>query len=113
MPTLAQRALMLKVNLAAHGIAITVTRPGEPVVAATGIWHVAKRDDQPYGTDFQNIGARRVMTIARSGTVPNAPRGTVITAADIDGGVTKSWRVDGYDAPAEADYMRLILVETT
>lgn len=99
--------------LSAFGVPATVTRPAPDAtpIPTTGIWTTPLAEVEPFGTDFQTLGARKVLAIARSATLPSAPRGTVILAAESQGGVLKTWRVDGYDGPVRPDEMRLRLVE--
>jgi hypothetical protein len=99
----------------AFGVPITVTRPdfGASPVSTTGVWLPERRETAPFGSDFHNLGARKVMAVTRSATVPNADRGTLISAPEFATDVVKTWRVDGYDGPSEPDVMRLILVPTT
>lgn len=99
MPTLAQLALMQKVNQAAHGVSITVTPPGGSAVTTTGIWHDPLIDTQPLGSDFRRRDPRRVMEIPLTDTLTDVPRGSTVVAADRDGGSAKTWRADGL-APA-------------
>lgn len=85
--------------LAAFGLLVTVTRPApdSTPIATTGIWLDEGLDeDRPYGTDFQARDPRRLMAIPRA-DVATMPRGTTITAPEIAGGATKTWRVDGLD----------------
>lgn len=100
--------------LSAFGVPATVTRlaPDDSPVSTCGIWMSPRVEQEPFGSDFQKIGARKVFALQRSALLPNAPRGTAIVAAEFDGGDVKSWRVDGYDGPLQPDSMRLILVET-
>lgn len=110
MPTLAQLALIQKVNLAAHGIPVTVTPPGGSAVATTGIWHVPLEEQQPYGTDFQRREPRRLMELPRTDSLTAVPRGSIIAAADVDGGATKNWRADGLQRDDDPLRMFMILV---
>lgn len=97
MPTLAQQALMQRLNLGAHGVAITVTVPNGTPVATLGIWHQPLGEAQPVGTDFRRREPRRVLEIPRTATLEAVPRGSVITAPDRDGGATKTWTADGLE----------------
>lgn len=110
----ALRSFALGATFNVMGVAATITRPAPnntPVVT-TGIWLDEKREQEPFGTDFQKRGARKVFAVAVSAALPNAPRGTVVVAAELEGAAAKTWRVDGYDGEVEPDLMRLILVET-
>jgi hypothetical protein len=99
MPTLAQRALMARLNQAAHGVDITVTPPGLAAVTTTGIWHEPLDDPQPYGTNYRKTEPRRVMEIPRSSTLNDIPDGSIVRAVDVDGGSAKNWKVEGLDRP--------------
>jgi hypothetical protein len=109
------RALALDITFSNMGVPATVTRPApdNTPVSTSGIWLEPEDETQPFGTDFQNRGARKVMAFARTAALANAPRGTVIAAAELAGGTVKNWRVDGYARSVTADEMRLILIETT
>ena len=105
------RTLALSLNLGAHGVPATVTRPApdDTPVVTTGIWITTPLEDpQPYGMDFQRAEPRRVMALPRS-ALASLPRETVIVAADTIGGATKTWRVDSLDR-TDADVVRVILV---
>lgn len=88
---------MQRLNLAAHGVAITVTPPSGAPVATTGIWHAELVDAQPYGSDLRRKDPRRVMEIPLNGTLTTVPRGSVIVAADKDGAAARHWRVDALE----------------
>lgn len=110
MPTLAQQALMQRVNLAAHGVAITVTPPAGAPVNTTGIWHSPQAEAQPYGTDLRRRDPRRVMEIPRDATLDDVPRGSIVLAVDVDGGLVKTWRADGCERPDDPLRTYVILV---
>ena len=113
MPTLAQQALMQRLNLAAHGTPITVTRPGGLPIQTTGIWHVPIADPQAFGTDFRRREPRRVMEIPRDDTLDDVPRGSVIVAVDRDGGgAAKTWRADGLERTDDPLRTYVLLVPT-
>ena len=97
MPTLAQQALMQRLNLAPPAVAIPVTRPGQDPVETTGIWHVPLAEAPPFGTDFTRREPRRVLEVPRDDTLDDVPRGSVIVAADRDGAAATTWRADGLD----------------
>lgn len=100
--------------LSAFGVPATVTRPApdDTTISTTGIWTRPRAEDQPFGTDFQKLGSRKVFAVPRSAGLPSAPRGTLVVAAEMRGSTAKTWRVDGYDGPLEPDEMRLVLIET-
>lgn len=100
MPTLAQIALVQRLNLAVHGVALTMTFPdGGASVPAVGIWHPALDDGQPFGTDFSRRDPRRLLEVALTSTVPGVPRGTTIRAQERDGGATHTYIADGLAQP--------------
>jgi len=93
------RTLALEINLAAHGVSATVTRPApdDTPVSTTGIWYTQPLDEtRPFGTDFQR---RDLSTL---------PRGTTIVAPETIGGTDKTWVVDGLER-VEADTWRAIV----
>lgn len=97
MPTLAQQALMQRLNLSAHGVAITVTVPNGTPVATSGIWHQPQPDTQPGAPDVHKLESRQVLEIPRDGTVADLPRGTVIAAQATASGGILQWRVVGFE----------------
>lgn len=110
----ALRASMLSLQFDMDGVAVTITRPAPDTVALTlptgGIWMTPLDEQEPTGTDFSRRDPRKVMAVARTETLPTLPRGTLIVAAELDGGTPYTWRVDGYERPLEPDLMRVILV---
>lgn len=104
------RTLALELNLAAHGVAATVTRPApdDTPVTTTGIWHSGPVEDpQPYGTDFRRREPRRILALPRA-DLATLPRGTTISAPETIGGTAKTWVVDSLDR-VEADTWRAIV----
>jgi hypothetical protein len=97
------------------GVPITIARP-EPdsaPIATTGIWMVQPPEEhRPFGTDFQRREPRRLMAIRRIPGLETFPRGTVITAPELQGGTATDWRVDGFSKPVETDEYRVHLVPT-
>lgn len=112
----ALREWALSVQVDCTGIPITVTRPApdDTQVNTTGVWIERPLEEpRPFGRDVQHLGARKVLGIRRSTELQSAPRGTLILAAELEGGPVKTWRVDGgYQAAVEPDLMRLVLVQT-
>src|SRR4051794_31886134 len=99
--------------LTAFGLPITVTRPSpdDTPVTTTGVWLPIPIDEKrPIGTDFQRAEPRKVLSIPRDRVVKNVPRGSTVLAAEYAGGPVKTWRVDGYDGPTEADLLHVRLV---
>lgn len=113
------RALALELNLGAHGVAATVTRPApdDTAIVTRGLWITTPLDEpRAYGTDFQRREARRVLTLPRAmvgsiAGVPTMPRGTIVVAPDKQGDVTtRRYMVDEIDR-TEADHWRVVLVK--
>jgi hypothetical protein len=104
------RTLALELNLAAHGVAATVTRPfpDNTPIETTGIWQRPLDETQPIGTDFTRREPRRVLVLPRS-VLSTLPRGTTIGAPELAGGPVLAWRVDGLDRANEPDTWRAIL----
>jgi hypothetical protein len=106
------RALALDLNLAAHGVDVTVTRPApdDTPIATRGIWMTWITEDVPAASDFQRREPRKVMALSRI-VVPTVPRGTLIVAPPPQGtgSVTQTWRVDGTER-VEADHTRVFMV---
>lgn len=105
------RTLALGLNLSAHGVPATVTRPApdDTPVVTTGIWITTPLDEQrPVGVDFQRREPRRVMALPRS-ALASVPRHTIVVASETIGGANKTWRVDGLER-TDADVFRVILV---
>ncbi len=103
------------VMFATIGVAITITRPApdDTPIAATGIWMAQPPDEnRPIGTDFQRREPRRLMAIKRTASLTSIPRGTVISAPELQGGTPTDWRVDGLSRPTEIDEFRVHLVAT-
>jgi hypothetical protein len=95
----------------AFGVAITVTRPNADPVGAVGIWLSPLEEGRPTGVDFARWGSRKVMGIAKSSSLPDLPKGTVIVAPELGAsGVPLNWRVDGYESAVEPELMRVLLL---
>lgn len=98
--------------LDAFGLSATITRPtpdNTPVVT-TGFWLAELQEDQPVGREFKKRDPRRVFVVPRNAALPTAPSGSIVAAAEYEGGDVKSWKVDGFAQPVEVDTWRLILV---
>lgn len=106
----ALRALVLDLNLSAHGVDVTVVRPGpedEPI-DTRGIWVTPITETVPSAFEFQRQEPRRVMALSRA-LVPTVPSKTYIWAPEKSGDAVQRWRVDGIDRQ-EADHVRVIVV---
>jgi hypothetical protein len=107
------RALALDLNVSAHGVDATVTRPApdNAPIQTRGIWVTTPLEEpRAYGTDFQRREPRRVLALARS-AVPTLPRGTTVVAAETIDGTVKTFRVDGLDPMVVPEQWRAILIE--
>jgi hypothetical protein len=96
--------------LDAFGLPVTVTVPLGNPVGTTGVWVQALEEAQPFGTDLARRDPRRVLAIPRTAALDTIPRGSVILAAEVEGGPTRTWRVDGLER-TEADLFRVIVVQ--
>jgi hypothetical protein len=105
------RTLALNLNLSAHVVAATVTRPlpDNTPISTRGLWLRPADDSQPFGTDLRRHDPRRVLVLPRA-AVPTLPRGTVVEAPEFGSDAIVSWRVDGIDQVAEADHWRALVV---
>jgi hypothetical protein len=104
------RALTCVLVQDAFGVPATVTLPLSNPVTTTGVWVRALEEAQPFGTDLVRRDPRRVLAIPRTAVLDAVPRGTVILAAEMEGGPTRMWRVDGLER-TEADLFRVIVVQ--
>jgi len=104
------RALVLELNLDAHGVDVTVTRPApdDDPIETSGIWMTTVTEDVPAVMDFQRRDPRRVMALSRA-DVPTVPRGTLIVAPEKAGDALQTWRVDGLDS-LQADHTRVVVL---
>lgn len=92
----------------AFALPATVTRPGQAPIDTAIVWIQPLTQDFPVGTEFTLREWRRVGAL-RLDEVPTAPTGTVIVAAEIEGGPLKTWRVDGIEK-IEADHVRVVVI---
>jgi hypothetical protein len=90
----ALRALVLDVNMTAHGAPVTVTVAGSDPVETTAIWIDPRTEDTPAGMEFRRKDVVMVVALRRS-EVPRVPRGTRIVGAPHFGDESKVWIVDG------------------
>lgn len=99
--------------VAVMGLPITVTRPApnDTPVETRGIWLTPQTESTPFGADLARRDPRKTLAVPRSTTLPSAPKGTVIAAAETDASDVKTWRVEGYAQPMTVDEMRLLVVE--
>lgn len=92
----ALRALVLDVNMAVHGSAVTVTVAGSDPVVTTAIWIDPHTEDVPAGMEFRRKDVVMVVALRRS-EVPRVPRGTRIVGAPHFGDESQAWIVDGVE----------------
>lgn len=105
------RALVLDLNIEAHGVPAVVTVSGESPVTTRGIWLTPITDGFPGSHDFQRRDPTRVFALTRV-AVPAVPRGTLIVAPEKAGDADQRWRVEGPER-IEADNGRYILIPDT
>lgn len=106
------RAQALRLNLQAHGVDATVTRPSpndEPI-ETRGIWMTPSPAGVPIGSSFSRTDRDRVMVFSKA-EVPTIPKGSKVIAPQFDGGDDEAWRVDGLERE-EADHWRAHLVSS-
>lgn len=94
----------------AFGVPATVTRPdpNDTPVATTIVWGSWLTEDALGGSQVQRREPKRVLSV-RLDQVPTLPRGSVIEAAEVAGGTSKRWRVDGLER-LETDLGRYVVV---
>jgi hypothetical protein len=109
----ALREMALGVAFDILSVPATVTLPNATVITTSVVWRRPRQDVDPFGTDLQNLGARKVLGILKTAVLASVPRGAVIAAPELDGGTIRSWRVDGYAFEVEPDHMWLIVVPTS
>ena len=102
------RALVLEVNVAAHGMAVTVTVPGGVAVETDGIWMTPETEDVPVGMEFRRREGRYVLVLLRA-DVPSVPRKTIVVGAPAGMDQTLRWMVDS-TAKVESDRVYVVVV---
>ena len=107
------RTLALDLNMSAHGVDATVTRPApdDDPITTRAILMTTQTEDAPMGAEFTRRDPIRVLVLRRD-EVPTVPLGTVIVAPERLGGEPESWVVDGYDLQ-QADQHRVIVRRAT
>lgn len=101
--------LALQVTFDVIGVPATVTLPDFTEIETSAIWLSPIMFDEPSGADLQRHEPRRVLALTRT-AVASVPRGTLIAAAERDGGEVKTWRVEGTDL-SDPDHVRVIVVQ--
>lgn len=77
---------------AVFGVAATVTVPGSAAVQTTAIW-LTPMAVETNGVLAPTNSPQPVLALQRS-AVPSAPRGTLISAPETEGGTVKAWIVE-------------------
>lgn len=99
---------MLQANMAAHGMPVTVTVPGEDPVETTGVWMTPETTDVPGGAQELRFKEGVQVLVLRREDVASVPRKTIVQGAPHYG-ATARWMVDG-TAKVEADRVYVVLV---
>ena len=103
------RALTLDLNFDfAHGTPATITRPSQSPISTYVIPSRHVFDDQPVGAEFSNREPRRLFAVRRD-EVPELEPGTIINAAEQQGGTLIDWRVDGIEETTEDHFMARVI----
>lgn len=104
------RALALEINLSAHGVPATITRPSpdDTPIETTGIWEGVVPIDYPRSGTLQRNEPKRVFAIPTA-DVPTVPRGTIILAPLRTDLTPERWRVDATDR-VDVDHVRVIVI---
>lgn len=105
------RALTLSLNVSAHGVDATVTRPtpDDTPIETRVIWVTPATDDFPGSGEFARRDQTRVIALPRS-AVPTVPRGTRIVAAEVGSEVAATWKVDA-TLSVTPEQTRVVVVE--
>jgi len=98
----ALRALVLEVNVAAHGMPVTVTIPNGQPVATNGIWLTPETDGEGRKEGIH------VLSIPKA-DVASVPRKSIVVGAPAGGDQTLRWMVDS-TAKVETDRVYVVLV---
>lgn len=103
----------ISVAQSAFGISAQVLLPGEVVpVEATVFWTGSLTEQHPLdGGGITRAEARRVLVLSRA-EVPDVPRGTVVTCAEVDGAADEDWRVEEA-AKTDGDHYRAVVVRVS
>jgi hypothetical protein len=106
----ALRTLAMGQIFDALSVPVTITPPSGAAVTTTGVWSKPLEETMPYGEDYARRDPRKVLAIRRTSTLDVIPRGSVIVAAETDGGDALTWRVDGLDGLTSHDLIRVVVV---
>lgn len=112
------RSLVLKTNLAVHGVPATVTRPApnDTPIDTSVIWLTPglsqpTTDAVPSESGLQRREVQRVLAVSLA-VVPELPRGTLIEAPEPSSETVRTWMVDGTElADSEQRRVFVTLVE--
>lgn len=114
MDVAALRAVATVANFAAHAVAATVTRPAPdnaPIVTSA-IWMSPVEDRDPTQVASFHRRDPRLQMALRRDEVPTLPPGTVIVAAEPNGGPERTWRFDGHEQRADPQCWYAFVVRT-
>jgi hypothetical protein len=92
----------------AFGVPAVVTLPDASTVDTTVIWLPPVTVEVPVGNDFRRVEQWRVLALPRA-DVPQVERGTVVQAAEEEGGDESLWRVDSV-LGLDSDHTRCVMV---
>jgi hypothetical protein len=106
MSVAALRALVLDVNVTAHGMPVTVTVPGGVAVPASGIWMTPETEDVN-GQPVQRREARQVLMLRRS-DFSTVPKASVVVGCPPNA-TSRRWLVDATDR-VEVDRVYVVVV---
>ena len=84
-----------------------VTVPGEGPVETRAFWLPPTTEDVP-GGDLRRSESHRVLVLPKS-TVPQAPRGTIVSIPESEGADASEWRVDSLEHDGHDEH-RVIVV---
>jgi hypothetical protein len=96
--------------LDAYGLPAVVTRPApdNAPISTSGFWLLEQDDALPVGSDIGRREPRRLLVLPRA-AVPTLPRGTTVAIAEVEGGATKTFRVERLARATEPDHWRAIV----
>jgi hypothetical protein len=92
----------------AFGLPAAVTPPGGAPFNTTVFWLPPVTMDDPTGRELQRAEPKRILVIPVTSSVL-IPHGTLVVAAEFDGGPPASWKVDEV-ARLDSDCWRVAVV---
>ena len=96
--------------LTAFGVGASITVPGGDPVTTTVVWSAVETVAVRVG-EHERAEARRMVSIPLA-DVPSVPRGTLISAPEVNGETARSWKVDAIER-IDVDHIRALVVEVT